>query len=113
MPADAQEYRQELITKAVPWIVSVMLHASIALILAFIVMLTVAEDPKEHRIALGVYDIPDPPFVVPKAPDNASYKRRRGAPEARPQERDPPGSVGAAQGRGGGGAACAARPTCT
>ncbi len=67
--ADVQEYRQELITRAVPWIVSVMLHASVALILAFIVMLTVAEDPTEHHMKLGVFEIPEPPFREPAKPD--------------------------------------------
>ncbi len=68
--ADAQEYRQEVITRAVPWILSVMLHASVALILAFIVMLTVAEDPTKHDIAIGVFASPVPRFPAPEKTDD-------------------------------------------
>lgn len=75
LPADAQEYRQEVIARAVPWIVSVMLHASIALILAFVVMLTVAEGPTPHDMVLGVYDIPGPRFAATEEQDGERLRQ--------------------------------------
>lgn len=89
--ADAQEYRQEVIARAVPWIVSVMLHASVALILAFVVMLTVAEAPTEHHVVLGVFDDPGPRFSAPDKPDGKPLRqpkppKERGTSDAKGRE---------------------------
>ncbi len=69
-PQPRARIEQQVIARAVPWIVSVMFHASVALILAFIVMLTVAEGPTEHQeITLGPYHRPGPPLAATNKPD--------------------------------------------
>ena len=74
-----EDHHQQVINRTVPWIVSVMFHASLALILAFIVMLSAAESPdREYEVALGPYHKPGPPFI----PRNKPKDRLPRQPEA-------------------------------
>ncbi len=71
-----EDYHQQAITRTLPWIVSVMFHVSLALILAFIVMLTAAENPdKDHTVVLGVYRMPGLRFSVPNKSDGRDLRQ--------------------------------------